>query len=522
MSKVKLVLANKSNKQAMDEWEDFLLSISNSTTIDLSETPEEKAKRIKRLEKKGNEEEWIAYYFPKFCFAKPAKFQIESSKKVFYTARLYQRRAWARGLSKSTRRMMELFYKKFALKKRINALLISKNEANAIRLLAPYRANFEANQRLINDYGKQVGSKWAEEEFVTRDKTSFRAVGMGQNPRGARLDEMRITDLIFDDADDDEVSRNPERLNQNWEWVEKSALPTVDISADYLIAFDNNIIAEDSLAVRAAAYANDVETINIRDEFGHSVWPEKNSEADIDDMESKMSYESFQGEYFNNPIVQGKTFKEITYTKCPPLKDLPFAIVYADPSPSNRDKPTAKSKAQNSCKAVAVLGYVNNTFYLYKCWVDNTTNNNFIDWLYAAKNYVGNATQLYTYIENNTLQNPFYEQVLMPLIFSKGKEYGDTLMVSPDDTPKPEKWFRIEGTLEPLVRLSLLQFNEAEIENPHMKRMEAQFKGASPNSKLLDGPDAVQGGVKIIQNKLAVAAAGGIQIIRRPINRKRY
>lgn len=522
MGKVKLIVGNKSNKQAMDEWENFILSISNSTTIDVNETEQQKRKRINYLEKKGNEEEWIAYYFPKFCFCKPAKFHIESSKKVFYTKRLYQRRAWARGLSKSTRRMMEQFYKKFALKKRIVQLLISKSESNAIRLLAPYRANLEANQRIINDYGKQVSTKWSEEEFITRDKCVFRAVGMGQNPRGARLDEMRVTDLIFDDADDDEVCRNPERLQINWDWVEKSAVPTVDISSDYLIAFDNNIIAEDSLAIRAAQYANDVETINIRDEFGKSVWIEKNSEKDIADIEAKMSYESFQGEYMNNPMSQGKTFKEIIYEKCPPLNKLSFAVVYADPSPSNKDKPTIKSKAQNSCKAVVVMGYFNNKYYLYKCWVDNTTNNNFIDWLFAAKNYVGNATQLYIYIENNTLQNPFYEQVLMPLIFAKSKELKQPLSVMPDATQKPDKWFRIEGTLEPLNRLGMLVFNVVEKENPHVKRMETQFKSANPNSRLLDGPDAVQGAVKIIQDKIIVASVGGVEVIQKQPNKKRY
>lgn len=418
--------------------------------------------------------------------------------------------------------MMEIFYKLFAQKVRINALLISKNEANAIRLLAPYRANLEANQRIINDYGKQQGNKWSEEEFITRGKSSFRAVGLGQNPRGARLEEMRVNVLIFDDADDDEVCRNPERLNQNWEWVEKSAIPTVDISSDYFIFFDNNIIAEDSLAVRAASFANDVELVNIRNENGESVWPEKNSEKDIQDMENSMSYESFQGEYMNNPMSQGKTFKEITWGKCPALKELQFAVAYADPSPSNRDKPSLKSKAQNSCKAVGLLGYHNNNFYLYKCFVDNTTNNNFIDWLYAMKNYVGKATQLYIYIENNTLQNPFYEQVLLPLIYQKSKELNDPLFITPDTETKPDKWFRIEGTLEPLVRLGRLIFNADEKDNPHMKRMESQFKTAHPNSKTLDGPDAVQGGVKIIQNKISIQAVGGIQLVRKPANTKRY
>lgn len=523
MGNVKMVVANKSNKQAMSEWENFIFSISNSTIIDLNETEDEKRKRIKRLEKPGNEEEWIQYYFPKFCFCKPAPFHIKSTLKVIRSKRLYQRRAWARGLSKSTRRMFEIFYKKFVQKMRINMLLISKSESNAIRLLAPYRANLEANQRLINDYGVQERpGKWAEEEFITKDKSSFRAVGMGQNPRGARLDELRINVLVFDDADDDEVCRNPERLQQNWEWVEKTAIPTVDIANDYFILFDNNIIAEDSLAVRAAAYADDVELINIRDIEGKSVWPEKNSEEVIDYMLSKISYESGQGEYFNDGTPTGKVFPKMTYGKCPPLKSLPFVVVYADPSPSNKDKPSVKSKAQNSCKAVVVVGYHNLKFYVYKCFVDITTNSNFIDWLYATRDYVATATQPYFFIENNTLQGPFYDQVLMPLIFQKGAEKGGVLGVTPDDRDKPDKYFRIEGTLEPLNRLGLLILNEDEQHDPNMKTLEGQFKKVSPNSKTMDGPDAVEGAVHIIKNKIATEAAGGIQAFKRSPNKKRF
>lgn len=523
MSKIKLVVTNKSNKQAMDEWEDFLLSISNSTPIDLNETEEDKKKRIKRLEKSGNEEEWIQYYFPKFCFCKPAKFHIASTLRVIKAKRLYQSRKWARGLSKSTRRMFEIFYKIFVQKLRANMLLISKSETNAIRLLAPYRANLEANHRLINDYGvQQRPGKWAEEEFITRSKCSFRAVGMGQNPRGAKLDELRVNVLVFDDADDDEVCRNADRLQQHWEWVEKSAIPTVDISAEYYIFFDNNVIAEDSLAVRAAAFADDEETINIRDADGKSTWPEKNSEADIDYILTKISTDSGQAEYFNDGTPTGKVFPAVVYGKCPPLKSLPFVIVYADPSQSNKDKPSLKSKAQNSCKAVVVVGYKDLKFYVYKCFVDITTNSNFVDWLYATRDYIGSKTQAFFYIENNTLQNPFYEQVLLPLIFSKGKEKGSVLGITPDGRDKPDKYFRIEGTLEPKNRLGLLILNEDEKEDKHMKMLEWQFKKVSPNSKKMDGPDATEGAVHIIEQKVVIEAAGGIETFRRSPNNKRW
>ena len=507
----------------MLEWEDFLDSIRNSTPIDINETPAEKAARIKELEKPGNIEGWFKYYFPKYCFCDAADFQIKSSRKVINAKRLYQRRAWARGLSKSTRRMFEVLYKKFVKRLRTNMLLISKNEGNAIRLLAPYKANLEANQRLINDYGVQERpGKWAEEEFITRDKSSFRAVGMKQNPRGAKMEEMRVNTLVFDDADDDEVCRNPERLDEAWEWIETAVIPTVEMSADYLICFDNNIIAEDSIAVRAAMFADDVELKNWRDENGESSWPEKNKEEDLVYMETHLSYEAVQKEGYNNPMSKGKTFKEIIWDECPPIRSLAFALQYADPATSNKDKPTAKSKANNSCKGTGLLGYYKGKFYLYTCFLDNMNNSDFIDGLFEVKNYVGDKNILYSYIENNTLQDPFFEQVLMPMISKKGKDINNPLAITPDTEKKPEKWFRIEADLEPLVRLGQLVFNIKEKNNPHMKRMESQFLNAKPTSKELGGPDIIQGAVRVIRSKNIQGANSGVIMGSRSANSKRF
>jgi hypothetical protein len=512
---------NKTDKQALQNWEDFRQQIFNSTTVDANETEDAKKKRLMHLE--ANPEEWFKYYFPKYCFAEAADFQIKSTKKILKAERIAQARCWARGLSKSTRRMFEVLYIKLARRFRINALLISKTVENAQRLLMPYMISLDSNQRIINDYGiQEKPGSWTAGDFTDRQGCTFRAVGKQQNPRGTKNEELRVNVIIFDDVDDDEECRSEERLNQSWDWIMMAVLPTVDISKPYYIFFDNNIISPDSLALRFQQYANDIEIINIRDENGISVWPQKNSEKDIDEFLSLISYEAVQQEYFNNPMRQGQTFREITWGKCPEMKKLPFIVTYSDPSTSNRDKPLAKSKAGNSCKVVALVGYYAGKYYLYKCFNDVTTNNTFIDWLYAMRKHVGNATPHYIFVENNTLQDPFYEQVLLPLIYQKIKQNGGALSIIPDTAKKPEKWFRIEATLEPLVRLGNLVFNIDEKDNPHMIRMARQFTTAHPNSRTLDGPDAVQGAVQIIMNKFSAITPQSIKMYKTSANAKRY
>jgi hypothetical protein len=158
--------------------------------------------------------------------------------------------------------------------------------------------------------------------------------------------------------------------------------------------------------------------------------------------------------------------------------------------------------------------------YVYKIFVDNVGNSAFIDWLFAANEYGKGARARFVFIENNSLQDPFYQQVLKPLIIQKSKAVGSILPVLTDERKKADKYVRIEANLEPLNRNGYLILNEDEKNDPHMKRLEAQFKSASPTSKTMDGPDAVEGAVDII-NRKTVSASSTIKTIKinKPIKR---
>lgn len=525
MSAVKLYQANKTDRQALLDWDELYQSIFKATIPRQFNTPEEKAAYKRDLEKPGNQEKWFAEMFPNYYKSKAADFQRKSTKRLLGKKRHRQSRRWARGLSKSTRRMMEVLYKHFVEGYRLNLLLISKTEDNAARLLDPYRANLEANQRLIDLYGEQVKpGKWGAYEFITRKGASFRAVGVEQNPRGARLEELRVTCIIFDDADDDEVCRNIDRLNARWEWIEKAVLPTIDIAGDYLIFFDNNPIAEDCLVNRFAAYTEDDEIVPIIDADGNSTWPEKNSLEDIKLIRDSMSDYAFQGEYLCNPVRLGKVFDKLNWGKCPPLSRLKFVVVYSDPATSNRDKPTGKSTAPNSTKASFAVGYLDGKFYVYNGRLDHMNNDDFIKGIYELNDYVAGKTSVYNFIENNTLQDPFFEQVLKPSIHRIAKEQKRAVLsISGDDRKKPDKFFRIEATLQPLNKSGQLILNEDEKANPHMQRLESQFLSVSPNSRTMDGPDDIEGAVWLIQHKLSLVgnARENVKYIRRPVNTKR-
>ncbi|MCH5690031.1 hypothetical protein LWM68_40900 [Niabella sp. W65] len=183
MSVVKLYTGTKSTKEALLEWEEVLEGVRKKNPAKKFTSAKDRADYINLIHKTGNQELWMQEMFPQYCTSKPAKFQIRSTRRLVGKKRYRQARRWARGLSKSTRRMMEILYKHFVEGFRVNMLLISKNEGNAERLLEPYRAQLEANARLIDIYGIQERpGKWTSTEFVTKKGASFRAVGLGQNP----------------------------------------------------------------------------------------------------------------------------------------------------------------------------------------------------------------------------------------------------------------------------------------------------------------------------------------------------
>lgn len=301
--------------------------------------------------------------------------------------------------------------------------------------------------------------------------------------------------------DTDEECRNPERIKAKMKWIQEALIPTRSISNPLSIVVNGNIIAKYCCVTELAKLADFVEIVNIRDKHGKSTWAAKNSEEQIDRVLSTISYNSAQKEYFNNPVVEGDVFKEMHYDNCPSLKSCEQVLVYADPATSNKDKGNA------STKAVVVIGYKALKFYVYKVWLDTMRNSKFVDCLFEAHQYLTTegVDVKRVYMENNSLQDPFYEQVFIPLIRQSERERGCTLPITPDTRKKAEKFHRIEGRLEPLHRAGRMIFNLKEKNNPHMQRMENQWLGVGEKSKMMDGPDAVEGGVGIIQNRVTIS-----------------
>lgn len=496
-----------SDKQALREWDDFLDNIRRETALSQGETEAQQKKRIARLE--ANPEEWFKYYFPQYAYADPAPFHIAATKRVLSNPEWYEVRMWSRELAKSTRTMMEVLYLVLTRRKKY-VLLISNSADNAARLLAPYRANLEANQRIIHDYAMQeLPGRWGQEEFVTRSGAAFRALGAGQSPRGTRNEEIRPDIILFDDVDTDEECRNPEIIKKKWRWIEQAAIPTRSISVPTLIIFCGNRIATDCCVERASQIARHTSVVNIRNDDGKSSWPQKNSEEAISNILSTISYASQQKEYYNNPITEGSVFNELGYKKMPRLEQYTLLVCYTDPS--------FKDSKKNDFKATVLVGKWRDEFHVIKCYLDQTSTAKMVDWHYAIMDMVAGRS-VYYYMEQ-----VFLSEVLLKEFYDAAKTRHRTIPIKGDDRKKEDKFTRIESLLEPLHRNGKLYFNEAEKDNPHMKRLDEQFVALAPGSRAHDdGPDAVEGAVWLINQKESMLSPSTISCSKGIRNDKRY
>lgn len=489
-------------KQARTEWEEFYGTFVSNADVDIHEPPEQRARRRAKLE--ADPEEWFAYYFHRYCKCRPAAFHRKATKRLLADPNAYEVRAWSRELAKSARSMMEICYLALTGKVR-NVLVVSNSYDNACRLLDPFKNQLQNDLRITLDYGPQpVEGKWEDGEFTARCGCSFRALGAGQSPRGTRNAETRPDFILIDDLDTDEACRNPDRVRQTWEWVESALLPTRSVSEACRVLFNGNVIAKDSCITRAMKMATHVDVINIRDKQGRSTWPEKNSEEDIDRILGQISARAAQQEYFNNPLSEGDVFRELTWGKMPPMKKFRYLVAYGDPAPSEN-----KSR-QSSTKAVVLAGLLKGVLYVFDCRLDRGLNSEFIEWYAALDNEVGTEATVYNVMENNKLQDPFFQQVFKPLVQEKRREIdirtGRTFNILPDTKKKTDKATRIEANLEPMNSTGRMILNEEQRDNPHMKRLEEQFLMFTLSLKYpADGPDCVEGALRWLRDKAATA-----------------
>ena len=449
-------------KKALERYAKHLQEIRNITSVIPKGTDAEREKRMVRA--REDYDFFVQAYFPHLATSRCGKFQIEAAEYIKNNPRARCVFEWARGHAKSSHisLMIPLWLKIQENPEPMIMVLVSKSADMARRLLSDLQAELEGNDLFLHDFGRQkTDGLWTDGEFVCADGSMFIALGRGQSPRGIKRRGLRVNYISIDDIDDDEMCRNPRRVDEAVDWCLSALIGTMAMGRGRFVLVGNRIGQYSILGEMASRPHFHHTVVNALDKKGKPSWWQNYQLSEINDLRVEVGERRFQKEYMNNPLDEGSVFerKYIRYGKMLPLREYRAIVSYTDPS--------------------------------FKSFM--------VGRKYEIIDFVGDTPVRY-YMESN-----FIQDLLMDEFRKAGTASGKQIPITGDGRKKPEKFARIEA-LQPFFQRGEIIFNEAEKSSGGMKVLEDQLLTFQRGSKAHDdAPDALEGAVWLLSNKVRTA-----------------
>ena len=191
------------------------------------ETKEQRAAAIEAC--KNDPRKMVERYFPHYADAPCADFQIEWAWYVAKNKRFRGFAQWGRALAKSVWNNIFIPFWIWLREGHCYFVLIGNSNDKANQLLEDIRAEFEANPRILADFGEQkVLGSWEDGFFQTKGNFIAQALGMGQSVRGLRVKNKRPSLINCDDLETKDINANPKRQIKMVNWIVRDLIPTMD------------------------------------------------------------------------------------------------------------------------------------------------------------------------------------------------------------------------------------------------------------------------------------------------------
>lgn len=474
------------DKQRLELFRQRVRYISENTLVHAHETTAQKDERKTRLLKDYNA--FVMYYFPHYASCACASFHTQAARKMSRHRNIIAVFEWARGHAKSTHFTIFIPLWLKARKEMKVMLLVSKSYDAAETLLSDLQAELEGNERYIADYGTQLKEgAWQEGRFATHDDCAFFALGRGQSPRGLRHRQHRPDYIVMDDIDDDEMSRNPDRVQKALDWVNGALYFATDMGRGRFILVGNRISNTSILAEMAEMKNIYHSKVNALTANGEPSWPEKYTREEIENIIATKGYRHTQRELFNNPIVEGAVFSRdwIQFTTAPNLNHYDGLVSYCDPS--------FKNSATSDYKAIVTVGSRGKNYYIVHCMVRKCSIDEMVRHWYDYHDNLPPTVVCDYYMEANFLQDMIFDA-----FSEEGVRRGYQLAVRGDKRKKPDKWARIEA-ISPLFERGLVFIDERIKGSPDTVQLLEQLLAFEKGSRSHDdGPDALEGALWLL------------------------
>lgn len=522
-------------RKAYEEWLETGKRIASGSAPP-KESQLQKTRRIKRLLKPGNFEEFCRFYFetPDNKMAPFGWFHDLAIDNVFVKKLRKHIWEWHRESAKSV--FADIFIPVYLL---VNGdltgmILASENEDKAKNLIKDVENQLRNNQRLISDFGGfGITGTWLQSFFQTKDGTGFWAFGLGQNPAGVRNGFKRPNLGIVDDADNKDKAKNQKLTKERADWIKGEFMGCL-AKDDRTFIYVNNRVHREGLTahmvgdleegmepdgsyahIKACLTEHPVTHEGIFPEFSNNeeevlaslielgavpAWDEYYSLLDCAKKIVDYGRTNAMRQLYHQHIIEGTRFTDemLPWGEMLPLHQYDALVTYCDP---------AYGESKKGCyRAIVLIGLHNHYYHILQAWLSKT--GNFAEAHYRMARNIEQGSVVWQnkavgfnikvncehWIESNNLQ-----KTVLRMIF---KELNRTLKQAwyPrfDMDQKGDKTGRIES-LEPLGEQGLIIFNQALKKDKHMIALRDQFKDFPDG--MVDGPDAVEGGISKIRKK---------------------
>jgi predicted phage terminase large subunit-like protein len=475
------------DKKAYERYKQQVKYINSLTGVDLFETDSDKLLRIEKLKK--NYEDFVEYYFPHYASSKCADFQVKLAYKIRKNKHIKLLLGWGRGLAKSTHIDLLIPLWLWINNDLKVMLLVGQNEKKGQKLLSDLQAEFEANQRLINDFGKQVRQgNWEEGNFITNNDCAFFSLGIGQSPRGIRYKQFRPDYIAADDWDTKQMCKNPARIREMANWACEDLIPCMDERGSRYIHV-NNIFAPHTILTEIRDTRLGFEFIqqDATDFDLNPTWHQKYSKEYYLMLHNQIGSLSFQAEFNNKPYVQGTIFKNdmINWSDCPRIDHFDHIVAFWDVAYSD-----AKTADFN---AVKIWGLKNKQFFCLKAFVRQCKMSDAINFMFDFNEQLPKSVHINYYFEAQ-----FWNDALMMVYNEIATKKGKHIPLIKAERPKTNKFDRIVSLL-PFYQQSRIFYNKAEKASNDMQVGIAQLLSIEHGSKEHDdSPDADEAAIAIL------------------------
>jgi len=490
------------DKKALQRYFELKKTIQRKTEskTPVGESLEAQKIRIARLLE--NPETFAKYYFAHYCDSDFGWFH----KKAFKTLKPMELQVyrWFRGAAKSVTMNVLIPTWRYFKGDLQGLMLASATESAACVLIGDIQAEFESNELLRHDFGDHVLSgSWSDGEFITKTGVGFWALGLGQSPRGKRVQNKRPNHFILDDVDTKERCKNHARVKEAVEWAQRDFFQAADMTADPMFFLGNNRIAKHSIM---SYMCGDIEkgdkvnpNINLITAYAIEN-PKTHERAELADPLSKPSWSRYTKEHYRDLIDKvtgeiafrvecqhedievGNIFKNewMKWAKKIPISKYDNIAVYLDPS--------YKDKKVSDYKAIICVGQYRSEsgkvkYRVFKAWVRQTSISNMVQAMFDLYDWLGDKASYY-------MEANFMQADLLDAFDDESSRRGYVLPIQGDYTKKEDKETRIQN-MTPLFERDFLDFCESQKDDRDMLELISQFLAFPTGHD--DAPDATHG-----------------------------